>query len=253
MDYNAKLKGRYDLSSVDNFNPLEILKYFVCIRGGKTAWNEHEQALKERVYEKLKQKTQSGYNAIKVLNEPLTYRHIDIVRNMAEYIENWQKCYDFKKIPYFLNVAIEELTGEGKLQWFATSQSGLVRFPVFQKITYNPRKRLEEFTQLFNKNTFDENCQIAGKNLFDKLIKPRYDYLKFQLSSHPRQIERFREEIYLLMCATSHLYRSVQKLDVYRDTFFEEFICENIASWFVHKVRRISANEQSRGLAPIKN
>jgi len=251
LDYNAQLKVRFDLASADNFNPLEMLKSFVDIRDGEAVWEGHLQALKERVYEKLKRKTQSIYNTIKTLDEPIKSRHIKIAKSVAECVENWKKCYDLKKEPKFLETAIKELIGEEKLQWFVIGELGLIPHPIFEKIRYNPSKRLEKFTQLINKNTLCENHYITGKNLFDKLIKTRYNHLKSNLSNRPGQIEEFREEIYKLMLATSYLYR-LQPLNIYRDTFFEEFVCENIASWFIHKGQKISANDKSKIYDPVR-
>jgi len=250
LDYDAKLKGRFEPSSVDNF-ALDMLEYFVKQRDCEANWKPHEDALKWRVYEKLKRKTRNNYDAIEPFAVLPTDKDTDTVKNLIECIENWRKCYDLcKEIP-FLEYARDELVGEECMQWFITDDTGLAPNPIFQEVNFPLEEKLQEVTQIINTHTLKENYHVAGKNLFEKIVKDKYDTLKRHLSRYPYQIESKREEIHLCMLITSCLYRS-HPLDIYKDTFFEEFICECIVPWFTHQDKRIFANEQSKKLNPVK-
>ncbi len=248
LHYGGELIKNEESQKIKNFDTVVTLKYFITIRDGKCIWDEVEKNLKETAYSKLNKLVQEVYDKTKPVERMLQKKDINTIHEIIWCIEKWSICYDLYKEKRFLKYGLDELMGNQKLLWFIIGEAGLETTPIVQSLNFNAIQRLEELIQKYGDVNHKNAYNIIGKNLFKKSIRKEYVRLSNYLKKFPRDVEKYRADIYRLIVNVSRLYRKNQELDLYKEMFFEELICEKIAAWLTFEDKVIIANEQSKGL-----
>lgn len=168
-----------------SFDVQGIVQKIVQDMAGQAGWLQVQPSIKESVYEQFLADTQAEWERVQKGRAHADIRRMgeqDARRSMIDCLRRWKIAYRAnpeKSGQDFLDRCIQELSGEGLLNWLQLGAEGqLVTLSEPMGMGYDAQRELKGFLTESTRYTEESLRRIIAETIFSEQIVPEYEQIR---------------------------------------------------------------------------
>ncbi|MCC7505953.1 MAG: hypothetical protein IT259_11660 [Saprospiraceae bacterium] len=228
LDANGELIAHPDCTRYQ-FDARAVLEKIVYDYAGRAGWLQVQPNLKAEVFQQYVHDTEVEYQEIKTGLSWSDFRKIhsfEARKRLVRCLQRWETCY--RAYPetgvQFLDRIINELVGEGLMNWFFLDPFEVRTVPDSLAFGYDAFEKLRRLRQLPIRRSESDISKALAHHLFQTNVLPVYNRIK-------TGDEKQRPELIGLLWQALALYKNLDPRQEYLDFVWNELTEERKLAW----------------------